>query len=160
MSTDPEPVDSQVQVENLTPMVPEDADADPETGSAAWLRDLADRLQQYGEFIGMADPEVFTTTPRAIRSYADKTERQAARDARDRERVETIVVRQLVESTNAAAERLAEMVGSHASSAFGANEFDARAFWDGLPAEDREKALAPALELYRAGRDDQEADRA
>lgn len=136
-------------------------------GSAAWLRDLADRLQKHlGDRLILPDEvaEQTMTTPAVIRLEADEAEcderaerEAAAADTRDRERVEKIVVRQLVESTNAAAERLAEMVGAHATSAFSANEFDARAFWDGLPAETREKALAPALELYRAGRDDQEA---
>lgn len=105
-------------------------------GSSEWLRDLADRLQQYGELIDMADPEVFTTTPRAIRSYADKTERQAAADTRDRERVEPILAARWAKDRDR--QFLPSLVPT----------------WDDLTDEERAHCIDYGLELYRAGRDD------
>lgn len=107
-----------------------------EVGSVAWLRDLADRLQQYGELIDMADPEEFTTTPRAIRSNADKTERQTARDTRDRERVEPILAARWAKDRDR--QFLPSLVPT----------------WADLTDEERAHCIDYGLELYRAGRDD------
>lgn len=110
--------------------------AEPETGSAAWLRDLADRLQQYGELIGMVDPEDFTTKPRAIRAYADKTERQAAADTRDRECVEPILAARWAKDRDR--QFLPSLVPT----------------WADLTDEERAHCIDYGLELYRAGRED------
>lgn len=110
---------------------------EPPADSAAWLRDLADRLQQYGELIDMADPEEFTTTPRAIRSYADKTERQTARDTRDRERVTAMLREQATYAYNSLTDTVTR--GTPFSE---------------LATEIQNAAIDDALKVYRAGRDD------
>lgn len=101
---------------------------------------------------------------RALHAAADKVERderQHAADTRDRERVETIVLRQWETAAratvDAALASLGAMVGvPHEPGS--APEFDVAGFWATLTEEQQAEALAPALELYRAGRDDQKED--
>lgn len=114
-------------------------------GSSEWLRDLADRLQQYLEDrVGNLNPEHSAETPYLIREYADEVEcdeRQTAADTRDRERVEKMV--------RAAwnADRDAQPYPSLLPT------------WDDLTDTQRDRCIDYGLELYRAGRDDQENDR-
>lgn len=133
--------------------------AEPEPGSAAWLRDLADRLQQHNANRGSetAVPEHSAETPYLIREYADEVERderKAAADTRDRERVEKIVIRHLEERAVAALNTVTDAIG--VDRVLDAH-FDTYTAWATLTDEQKAEALAPALELYRAGRDDVEA---
>ncbi|BDD81455.1 hypothetical protein TPB0596_12180 [Tsukamurella pulmonis] len=121
-----------------------------EVGSSAWLRDLADRLQQHiADRCALPDEVAASTStfsPDLIRRHADdveRDERQAVADTRDRERVETI---------------LRGQSGSEWTRD-GAYVGPARLNFGSLPANAREEILTNALELYRAGRDDQEGDR-
>lgn len=142
--------------------------AEPAVGTPAWLRDLADRLQQYltTRFEIPADTAgVSVGSPDSIREHANDIERRehrAAADTRERERVEKIVLRQWETAAratvDAALASLGEVLGVDLDNP--APEYDVAGFWATLTDEQKADALAPALELYRAGRDDQEADHA
>lgn len=115
--------------------------AEPEVGSVAWLRDLADRLQQYqADRYGPGHHACLSSTPDAIREYADQVEydeRQAAADTRDLERV-------------------IALLNTHATYAYNHLDNTVRPGtpFAELPDAIREAAIADALELYRAGRED------
>ncbi|TWS23179.1 hypothetical protein FK268_12730 [Tsukamurella sputi] len=118
-----------------------------EVGSAAWLRDLADRLHLYliTRFEIPADTaRVSVGSPDSIRDHANEIERRehrAARDTRDRDRV-TAMLREQV---------------TYAYSSTTDTVTPGTPFTD-LPPKLQDAMVDDALELYRAGRDDQEAD--
>lgn len=115
-------------------------------GSSEWLRDLADRLQQYlADRVGNLNPEHAAETPHSIRKRADEVERdeqRTARDTLDRERVEPILAARWAKDRDR--QFLPSLVPT----------------WDDLTDEERAHCIDYGLELYRAGRDDQENDHA
>lgn len=111
--------------------------AEPEAGSAAWLRDLADRIDTAREHVDA--PNAARYLQSVVRRTADEVERderQAAADTRDRERVEPILAARWAKDRDR--QFLPSLVPT----------------WDDLTDEERAHCIDYGLELYRAGRDD------